>query len=212
MKNIGIALLSAALVMGAACHGIAQNAVQTLSFTLVAYDQPTPTTTRQVRFTSKDIIRYFIGTNVSGGQLLLVTPIASGAQTNTGNMNAFLRIVKGNTTLMEVPTPDSFNFFQDGVSTSSRGGVVTSFATDRFSIDFQEFHAELQGFTTWSSGRQTHIVVLGSPLILTKPSNPAVSGIGSFSSTLSGTGTIDEVTQFGVPIQGTVTGGTPKLE
>ncbi len=214
MKIMKVAAASASLILAAVLQCSGQNATQPLSFTLTAFDQPTPTTIRQVRFTTKDIIRYFIGTNVNGGQLLLVTPISSGAETNTGNMNSFLRITKGNQTLMEVPSPDSFNFFQDAVSVQSSRNKLSAVAINRFSIDFEEFHAELQGFTSWNGGTSTLVGNFApfSPFMPVNAASPANSlGIAAFSSTLNGEGTIDGVTQHGVPMQGSVTAGSPKV-
>jgi hypothetical protein len=201
VRIVRVATLSALLAIGAAMQSSGQNAVQLLAVTMTAVDQPTPTTTKAIRFTSKDLIRYFTGSNVVNGQLFLVTPLASGALTNTGNMNSFLRITQGKTTVMEVQTPDSFNFFQDAVSTSRSRFGITSYGTDRYSLDFGGFHAELQTFNTWST-----MPVGLNPIFRTL----VPDGTGSFtSSTVTGEGTIDGVTQPGVPMLGSISGGTP---
>jgi len=201
-----IASLAGKIALAALAAGLpsrAQNALQPINFALVAYDQPTPTATKLIRFGNKDIIRYFAGTNVPNGQLLLVTPLASGVLTNTGNMNAFLRITQRQTTILEVPTPDSFNLFQDSISVSRHLTSTAATGTDRFSIDFGGFHAELQALNNWFTGHEG-----------TRTNNIRFpTGIGRFSAFgASGEGTIDGVTQTGVPISGTITGGTPTFE
>jgi hypothetical protein len=199
MRIVTAAPLVALIVLGAAIPAGAQNARQTLAISLVAYDQPQPNVVRTLRFTTKDVIRYLTGSNVISGQLFLVTPLASGILTNTGNMNSFLRITSRGATIMEVPTPDSFNFFQDSVVTVRRPTTTTSYATDRYSIDFGGFHAELQAFNIWTAPHEG-----------TRTPANRVTGIGSFqSSTVTGEGTIDGVTQGGVPMAGSITSGTP---
>jgi hypothetical protein len=205
-----IALINAALLLGAATQSMAQNAIQTITFTLTAYNQPTPTITRLIRITNKDIINYFAGTNIAGAQLSLVTPVASGVLTNTGNMNAYLSITKGKNDLLDVPTPDSFNLFQDAVATSQQGSVTTAIGTDRFSIAFGNFQAELQGFTTWTTAKNGGRTLF--PVFSAGSPSANATGAGSFTSTVSGEGTIDGVTNGSAPMQGTVTGSTPTLQ
>ncbi len=203
MKIIRTLFVSVAVVAGTVASTEGQNAVQPLSVSLTAFSQSSPTTTTRIRITNKDLIRYFTGTNITGAQLFLVTPVASQAASSLGNLNAFLRITKGNTTLLEVQTPDSFNFYQDGVSIGVRGNQITSsLGTVRYSVAFAGFQAELQAFNTWT-------IPMASRLGRTTSTIPTL-GTTSFSGAVSGTGTIEGVTGPVTPMQGTVTGGVPK--
>jgi hypothetical protein len=182
-----IAVIGMLLVLGAIKQGSAQT-IQPLSVSLTAYN-PSGSTVQRVRITTKDVIRSFASTNVPRGQLVLVVP-AGGADTN-GNLNAFIRIMSGTTVVQEVPSPASFNIFQDSAAVDTRGTRTTIYALNRFSIDFGTLHAELQGFSTWTASR-------------------ASQGLGSFHSTVNGAGTVDDVTGTGVPMSGTITGGGTK--
>jgi hypothetical protein len=197
MKTMQIALLGGLLTLGAVTPSLAQtNLVQSLTFSLTAIDEPTLTTTKKIRIVTKDVIRLFASTNVTKGQLWLVTP-DTGTPGTIGNLNSFLRITSGATTVLEVPTPDSFNLFQDYASSSIKGNTTTVSAINRFSIDYGGFHSELQGFSTWKFVYKT---VQGIN----------VGGSGSFTSSVNGRGTEDGVTQADVPMQGTITAGAPK--
>ncbi len=195
-KALKIAVIGLLVGLGAVKQGSAQTLVQSLNINLTAYDQPTPTTVKMIRITTKDAVRFFLGTNVPNAQLLLVTPQGNAAGT-IGNLNAFLRITSGNTIVTDIPSPDTFNLFQDFASIRVAGTRTTSYAINRFSIDFGGFHAELQGFSTWSIVQRTQGGV-------------DLSGSGSFSSAVNGRGTADGVTQTDVPMQGTITAGPPK--
>jgi hypothetical protein len=164
------AILSMLIVIGAAVQLHAQNLVQNLTVSLTAYN---PDNGRAFVITTRDVIRNFIGTNVLGGQLQLVTPVGNAPGT-TGNLNAFLRISQRNVVLMEINTPNQFNLFQDASALTTFGTAVISRAINRFSIDFGSLHAELQGFSTWTI---TTRLVGGND----------VSGSGSFTSTVSQT-------------------------
>jgi hypothetical protein len=261
VRVITAATMGALFALSATMQSSGQNVVQPLTFAMIAYNQSTPTATRSIRFTNKDIIRYFNGSSVNGGQISLVTPQSSGMLTGTGNLNSFIRITQRTTTILEVPTPDSFNLFQDSVVSNQRGQATSSVGTDRFSIDFAGLHAELQGLLNWvntasasgvgtgsvsgtgafnggtgifntgtstgfnsgsafgtgsrtvtSSG--TGIVTgTGSGLVRQTSVRTTPDGSGTFRATgVTGTGTIDGVTEGGVPMTGTITGGFPVIE
>jgi hypothetical protein len=184
--------------MSAALSGNAQTVlVQPLSVSLIAYDQASETSVLAIRVTTKDFIRFLTGTTVPSAQLWLVTPTDGPGPTTLDNRNAFLRITSGRAVFAEVPSPDSFNIFQDFAAATIRGSSISVHGTDRFSIDFGGFHAELQGATTWSA---SHRLVSGVD----------TSASGSFRSTVNGNGTIDGVTPGNVPMSGTISGGSPK--
>ena len=190
MKDkIKIVVIGMLLIFGAAAQTSAQNLIQPFNVSLVAYDQVTGTSVRGVRLTTRDLIRLFVGTNVPAGRLWLVTP--PGALGPNGNLNAFLRITSGITTVLEVPSPESFNVFQDSASVSMSGSRVTMLALNRFSFDFGGFHAELQGFSTWVG---------------------TTGGRGSFVSTVTGQGAADGTTVTGGPMRGSVSGGAQHTE
>src|SRR5262245_41408249 len=63
--------------------GHAQSVVQNLTINLTAYDH---VEARQIKITTKDLIRYFAQTNVPGARLLLVTPSPNEPGT-LGNLN-----------------------------------------------------------------------------------------------------------------------------
>jgi hypothetical protein len=195
-------LISASLLVGAAMQSSGQNAAQALTISLTVYDQSTPQSVKPIRITSKDLIRLFAGTNVARGQLFLITPLASGALTNTGNLNAFLRVTQGaspTNTIVEAQTPDSFNFFQDAIVTTTHNTSITSIGIDRFSIAYGDLQAELQGSSAWNYHQR---FARGTP----------PTGISAFTmNAVSGTGTIVNVTQNWVPIQGTIAAGTPVM-
>jgi hypothetical protein len=185
MKNIVISLLLS-IAITAQLH--AQNLVQNLSVSLQGFNTQNQ---KLMVITTSDVIRYFIGTNVSGGQLQLVTPTGNPPGT-VGNLNAFLRVRKNGTTLVEVPSPDNFNLFQDAAVHIPPGYIGNWRAINRFSIDFAYLHAELQGYSIWTIGN-------------------TLSGSGSFTSSVNGYVTVDGVTLFS-PMHGTITASAPKLE
>jgi hypothetical protein len=171
----------------------AQNLVQTLNVNLTAYDT---VSNRTIKIATKDLIQYFVGTNVPGGLLLLVTPIGNAPGT-TGDLNAFLRITSGTTTVLEITSPTEFNLFQDSAALKTNVTTISSHALNRFSIDSGSVRAELQGISTWSISRA---LVNGADL----------SGTGSFQSSVNGWISIYNVTQPGVPISGTIVASRPK--
>jgi hypothetical protein len=190
-----IALISILLSIAAAVQVHAQHLVQTLSVSLVGYK--TDGSGKAFVITARDVIRYFIGTNVPNGQLQLVTPTGN-PPGGVGNLNAFLRVTQRGTNLMEISSPDRFNLFQDTTSTITTSSTVLSRAINRFSIDFAYLHAELQGFSTWT--------------IRTQPvSGHDLSGSGTFVSTINGIATVDGFTQF-APVRGTIVASAPKFE
>ncbi|HVM46560.1 MAG TPA: hypothetical protein VMU04_00965 [Candidatus Acidoferrum sp.] len=157
MKMIRIAAASALLALSATMQSHGQDTVQPLTITLTAYNPTGSGGVQLVRFTTKDEIRFLVGTNVSGGQLLLVMPISSGVISNTGNMNAYLEVTQNGNDILDVPTPDSFNLFQDSVVDNTSGRVTIAYGTDRYSTDYAEYHSELQAFNTWAAGRVSTI-------------------------------------------------------
>ena len=193
----GLAVIGALLVFGSIATGSAQNLVQNLSINLTAVNQTDTNSIKSMRVTTKDVITYLNGgTPVSNGRLLLITPPGNTPGEGGVDLNAFLRITSGNNTVVEVPTPDSFNLFQDFASLSSHGANSTTYAVNRFSFDFNSYHSELQGYSLWHSVEKT---VSGVDL----------SGTGSFSSTVNGEVTIDGVTNGQIPVRGTVTASAP---
>jgi hypothetical protein len=192
MKNaIKIGIIGALLALGAVTQSNAQQVVQNLSINLTAYSSTNGTTVRAFHITTRDVIRYFVGTNVPNGHLLLVSP--AGPPITSDNLGVFLRITQGTETVLEVPSPDSFNIFQDSSTATIAGSRITTRASNRFSIDFGGFHAELQGFTTWNASSQTP------------------GGQGSFSSSVNGWSTVDDVTQALSPTKGTISGSAARL-
>jgi hypothetical protein len=192
MKTV---LLSILLAIGAATQLCAENLVQTLNVSLVGHRPEHNGKTFVI--TTRDFIRYFIGTNVPNGVLQLVTP-SGNPPGSVGNLNAFLRIRQNGKNLMEISTPNQFNLFQDSAALTTLNGTLTSHAINRFSIDFGYLHAELQGFSTWT--------------IATHPWNGHDrSGSGSFVSSVNGTATVDTFTLF-APVRGTITASPPKVE
>ena len=122
------------------------------------------------------------------------TPNAAGVQ---GNLNAFLRITSGTTTVLEISSPNEFNIYQDYAALRTNGAAISSRALNRFSIDSGSVRAELQGISTWSVPRG---LVNGVD----------VSGTGSFQSAVNGWMAVYNVTQSVDPIKGTITAGRPK--
>jgi len=178
-----IAALAGMLLLGsitAHSHSVVQN----LTVNLTAYDH---VEARQIKITTKDLIRYFAQTNVPGARLLLVTPAPNEPGT-LGNLNAYLQVVKDGTVIVEVPSPDSFNVYQDFAAIRSSGTRTASRAIDRFSIDFGGLRGELQGFSTWSIS----------------------GGSGAFVATVNGAIAIEGVTDDWIPAHGTISASSPK--
>jgi len=172
------------------------NLVQNLNVRLVAYNPSQNNNVQLVRITTKDLIKAFAGSDVPRGQLQLVTP--PGNQPGmTGDLNAFLRVTSGSAIVTNVPSPDSFNLFQDGAIVQSRGNRSVSHALNRFSIDFGAFHAELQGYSTWN-------------IVSKSQGGIDLGGSGPFTSNVNGVSTWDNVTISEVPTQGTITASAPK--
>src|SRR5436190_2901948 len=96
-------IASALLILGLVANSSAQNLVQSLNVNLVAYDTGSG---RTIRIGTPQLIRYFLGSNVFGARLLLVTP-SGNAPGTVGNLGAFLRIKKGSSTLYEISSPDN---------------------------------------------------------------------------------------------------------
>ena len=180
-------MVSLMLMAGAAC-GYAQNVVQNLSISLTIYNQNNGIV-RPVHISTRDVIRYFAGTNVPGGKLLLVMP-ASPSPDGSGNLGASLRVTGSDGTSIDISTPVSFNLFQ----TSSSGAGNRIYAFNQFSIDFGGFHAELYGTSTWTAS----------------PSGPG--GQGSFHASVSGHCVVDGITSDDTPCQGSMSGSAPKPE
>jgi hypothetical protein len=193
-----IAAVLTLLSLGSITQTYAQsNLVQTLNIRLVAYNPSQNSNNVQlVRITTKDVIQAFAGTAVPKGQLQLVTP--PGNQPGTiGDLNAFLRVTSGNNVVTTIPSPASFNLFQDGAIVKTGGNHTASHALNRFSIDFGAFHAELQGHSTWN-------------IVSKNQQGLDLGGSGSFTSSVNGVSTWDSVTVADVPTQGTITASAPK--
>jgi hypothetical protein len=180
-------------IVGTLVQSHAQNLVQSLSVSLTAYDT---VGNRTLRIGTKELIQSFMGTNVPNGHLYLVTPMGNAPGT-TGNLNAFLRITSGATTVLEITSPDQFNLYQDAATLGTAGTTISAHALNRFSIDSGSVRAELQGISTWNISRA---LVNGVDL----------SGTGSFQSSVNGWITIYNVTQPAVPLSGTIVASRPK--
>jgi hypothetical protein len=192
-RKIRIAVAGVLLILGTVVQCHAQNLVQSLSVSLIAYDTAS---NRTLSIGTQQFIRYLWGTNVPNGHLYLVTPMGN-APGSTGDLNAFLRITSGATTLLEIPSPDQFNLFQDTAALRTSGTTISSRALNRFSIDSGSVRAELQGFSTWN--------------ISLRPVNGVdVSGTGSFQSNVNGWISIVDVTQSIVPVKGSILASSPK--
>lgn len=195
MKRNKLTLGLTALLLAGALQSNAQNLVQTLRISLITYNSETG---KALSINTRDVIRYFTGENVPGARLELVTPAAN-QPGGVGNLNAYLRVVqKSGEVLTEVTSPDQFNLFQDTAVATAKGSAVLSRAINRFSIDFAQLHAELQGFSNWK--------IRTSPV-----RGEDLSGAGSFTSAVNGIVTVDGVTQYS-PARGTVTASAPHLE
>lgn len=182
-------LALALVIMGMALASHAQNLVQSLTVNLTAYDA---VNNREVRIGTSQLIRYLVGSNLVSGRLYLVTPIGN-APGATGNLNAFLRISQGATTVLEIPSPGEFNLYQDYAALRTAG----AHSLNRFSIDSGSVQAELQGISTWSI---SHRMVGGVD----------VSGTGVFRSTVNGWISIFNATQDRAPVKGTIAAGSPR--
>ena len=193
-----IAAVLTLLSLGSMTQTHAQsNLVQNLNIRLVAYNPSQNSNNVQlVRITTKDVIQAFAGTAVPKGQLQLVTPPGNQPGT-TGDLNAFLRVTSGNNTVTTIPSPDSFNLFQDGAIVKTGGNHSVSHSLNRFSIDFGAFHSELQGHSTWN-------------IVSKNQGGLDMGGSGSFTSNVNGVSTWDSVTIADVPTQGTITASAPK--
>jgi hypothetical protein len=133
---------------------------------------------------------------VPKGKLQLVTP-AGNPPGLTSDLNAFLRVTSGNTTVTTVSSPASFNLFQYGAIIQTRGNHTVSHSVNSFSIDFGAFHAELQGASTWN-------------IVSKNKQGLNLGGSGTFTSNVNGVSTWDNVTLLAVPTQGTITASAPK--
>ena len=171
----------------------AQTLVQSLSVNLTAYDT---VSNRVLKIGTRDLINHLAGTNPPAGHLYLVTPVGNPPGV-TGGLGAFLRITSGTTTLLEIPSPDQFNVYQDVAALKTNGPAIYTHSLNRFSIDSGSVRAELQGISTWK--------------ISQKQINGAdVGGAGSFHSTVNGWISIYNATHSDVPIHGIIVAGPPK--
>jgi hypothetical protein len=192
-RKIRIAVAGVLFILGTVAQSQAQNLVQSLSVKLTAYDTAS---NRTIRIGTKELIQHFAGMNVPDGHLYLVTP-AGNAPGTTGDLNAFLRITSGATTVLEIPSPAEFNLFQDAAALRTNRTAISARALNRFSIDSGSVRAELQGISTW---RISQKLVNGVD----------VSGAGSFQSSVNGWISIYNVTQPGVPVSGSIVASSPK--
>src|SRR5256885_13752829 len=150
-KTVRMVIVSLMVMTGAACAD-AQEVVQNLSISLTVYNE-TNGIVRPVHVSTRDIIRYFAGTNVPGGKLLLVSP--AGPPATSDNLGASLRVTGNDGIVIDISSPVSFNLFQDFSTVTQTSSRTTTYALNRFSIDFGGFHAELQGLSTWSANAST---------------------------------------------------------
>jgi hypothetical protein len=192
-RKIRTAVAGVLFIMGTLTQIHAQNLVQPLTVSLTVYDTGG---NPAVRLGNKELIQYLAGTNPPNGHLYLVTPTGNDPG-SLGNLNAFLRITSGATTVIEITSPDQFNLYQDSAALRTSGTTISSRALNRFSFASGPIRAELQGISTWSISQAT---VNGF----------GVSGTGSFQSTVNGWITIDNVTQPIVPVSGSIVAGRPK--
>ena len=192
-RKISIAVGSVLFILGTVVQSQAQNLVQSLNVRLTAYDTVGNQT---IRIGTKELIQYFVGTNVPNGHLYLVTPMGNVPGT-TGDLNAFLRITSGATTVLEISRPDQFNLFQDSAALKTSGMKISSHALNRFSINSGSVRAELQGISTWN---------ISQGLV----NGVDVSGSGSFQSNVNGWISIYNVTQPVVPVSGSIVASSPK--
>ena len=91
----------------------------------------------------------------------------------TGALNAFLRITRGATDHIEIPSLTEFNLYQDLAALRTNGVTISAHALNRFSIDSGSVRAELQG--------AFDLEHLTGPV-----SGVDLSGTGSFTSTVNG--------------------------
>lgn len=192
-RKTKIAAAVVLFILGTLLPGHAQYLVQPLNVSLTAYDT---VGNRTIRIGTRELIQYFAGTNVPNGHLYLVTPVGNAAGA-IGNLNAFLRITSGTTTVLEISSPNEFNIYQDYAALRTNGAAISSRALNRFSFDSGSVRAELQGISTWSVPRG---LVNGVD----------VSGTGSFQSAVNGWMAVYNVTQTVDPIKGTITAGRPR--
>ena len=192
-QKIRIAVAGVMFILGAIAPSQAQNLVQSLKVSLTAYDTVDG---HPIRIGTSQLIQYFMGTNVPNGHLYLVTPVGNPPGT-ISNLNAFLRITSGTTTVVEIPSPSQFNIYQDFAALKKTGNVISSHALNRFSIDSGYVRAELQGLSTWNIRANS---VNGVDL----------SGSGSFVSIVNGWMSLFNVTQASVPVSGYIIATSPK--
>jgi len=191
-RSIRIAIVGMLVLLGATTTGHAQNLVQSLKVSLTAYD---PADGRAIKIGTSQLITYFMGTNVPDGHLYLVTPAGNPPGT-IGNLNAFLRITSGTTTVLEITSPTQFNVYQDLAALKTKGNVISSRALNRFSIDSGYVRGELQGLSTWN--------------IKANPVNGVdLSGTGSFVSNVNGWLTLFNVTETSLPVSGHIIASRP---
>lgn len=192
-KKIKILAAGMSFILGTLLPSHAQYLLQSVNANLTAYDT---VGNRTVHIGTRELIQNFAGTNVPNGQLYLVTPLGNPAGF-IGNLNAFLRITSGTTTVLEIPSPNEFNLYQDYVALRTNGAAISTRALNRFSIDSGSIRAELQGISTWSVPRG---LVNGAD----------VSGTGSFQSSVNGWISIYNVTESIAPVKGTIAVGNAK--
>ena len=192
-RNIRTAIAGVLFILGTLLTGHAQYLVQPVTVSLTSYDT---VSNRTIRIGTRELIHYFAGTNVPNGHLYLVTPLGNTAGL-IGNLNAFLRITSGATTVIEITSPDEFNIYQDYAALGTNGATISSHALNRFSIDSGSVRAELQGLSTWNVPRG---LVNGVD----------VSGTGSFQSSVNGWMSIFNVTESVAPVKGTIVVGRPQ--
>jgi hypothetical protein len=193
-KQNMIVIVLLTFILGMAGPSRAQEIIQSLNVNLTLYGAAGH---GNIRIGTKELIRHFTGTNVPNGHLYLVTP-AGNTPGIIGNLNAYLRITQGQTTILEIHSPTEFNLYQDVAPLPSSGTPRLIRALNRFSIDSGSIRAELQGIGLWSVPRRA----IGGV---------DVSGEGSFHCDVNGWISIFNVTESVAPARGIITAGQPHV-
>jgi hypothetical protein len=187
-RKIKIAVGCALLILGTVAQSRAQNLVQSISVNLMLYDTAS---SRNIVIDTQKFIYYLLGTNVPGAHLYLVSPGSGNAPGTIGAFNAFLRITRGSTTLLEIPNVSQFNIYQDVVALRTTGTTIHARAINRFSFDTGGVRAELQGISAWT-------------IRLDLVNGADISGAGAFVSTVNGWMNVPGIIKDPAPVTGTI--------
>lgn len=183
LKGLAIAGM---VVLGFVANSQAQ-VQQSISFSLTLYD-PTGTSVRALRVSTKDIILNLAGTSVPGGKLWLVLPTDPSPDPGNGTIGAVLRVTDSKGNIIVDTTSDSFNIYQ----TVSAQTATRTVAWNQFSLSFGGLGAELFGTATWD--KSAH----------------GPGGQGSFHCTVSGSCALSGTSAGQDPCTGSISGGAPK--